>query len=209
MEALEKEGLLENTLVVFFSDNGGIANISSQYPARAGKGSYYEGGIREPMIMSWPARFKAGKVIDEPVSGLDFYPTFMEAAGVKQTNNLVLDGESLLSLIVKDKKLKREALFWHFPIYLEAIHPVKDQARDPLFRTRPGSVIRKGKWKLHEYFEDGALELYNLEEDPGETNNLAAQMPEKVTELHQLLKEWRQAMWAPVPTMINPWFKAQ
>ncbi|MBI9061120.1 MAG: sulfatase [Marinilabiliaceae bacterium] len=207
LDALKEEGLTGNTMVIFFSDNGGIANISSQYPLRAGKGSYYEGGIREPMIISWEGQLPQSKRIDAPVSGLDFYPTILDVAGIKRDKEQILDGESLLALMRKDKPLKREALFWHFPIYLQAIHPVNDQARDPLFRTRPGSVMRQGKWKLHEYFEDGGLELYNLEEDPGEVHNLGNKYPEKVKELHQLLKTWRQATQAPVPTMTNPDYK--
>lgn len=208
MDALKEEGLNENTMVIFFSDNGGIANISSQYPLRGGKGSYYEGGIREPLIISWPTRLPHGKRIDTPVSGLDFYPTILDVAGIKRDKEQILDGESLMPVMLKDKPLKRDALYWHFPIYLQAIHPINDQARDPLFRTRPGSAMRMGKWKLHEYFEEGALELYDLDADPGEANNLAGKFPEKVTELHQLLKEWRQVMRAPVPTKINPEFKA-
>jgi len=204
INALKDEGLHENTMVIFFSDNGGIANISSQYPARAGKGSYYEGGIREPMIISWPNRLPQGKRIDTPVSGLDFYPTIVDAADIKRDKKQILDGESLMPLMLKDKPMQRDALYWHFPIYLQGIHPVNDQARDPLFRTRPGSVIIKGKWKLHEYFEDGGLELYNLETDLGESNNLANQKTEKAKELLEQLKAWRVEMQAPVPTELNP-----
>lgn len=204
LNTLQEEGLWENTLILFFSDNGGIAGISSQYPARAGKGSYYEGGIREPMIVSWPSTLPSGKTINEPVSGLDFYPTLLEAASIMPEKDQILDGESLFPLMLENKKLSREALYWHFPIYLQAYNPRKDQARDPLFRTRPGSVMRMGKWKLHEYFEDGALELYNLEEDPGEWNNLAESMPQKTDELHRFLKKWRRKNNAPVPTKLNP-----
>ena len=204
MDALDEEGLSENTMVIFFSDNGGIASFSSQSPLRAGKGSYYEGGIREPMIIRWPATLKKGIKIETPVSGIDFYPTILDAAGIECVN--LLDGESLLPLMTRNKPLKREALYWHIPIYLQAYHPAKDQARDPLFRTRPGSAMRKGKWKLLEYFEDGALELYNLEEDPGESNNLDKKMPGKANELHQLMKEWRIETKAPVPTELNPMF---
>jgi len=206
MEALDKNGLKENTLIVFFSDNGGIAKFSSQYPLRAGKGSYYEGGIREPLIISWPAYLPSGETLDIPVSGIDFYPTFMDAAGICQNDDHILDGESLLALIRDGNNLKRNALFWHFPIYLQAYDAAKDQSRDPLFRTRPGSAMRKGKWKLHEYFEDSALELYNLEQDPGESNNLVEKMPKKAKELHQQLIEWRMNTKAPVPTQLNPNF---
>jgi arylsulfatase A-like enzyme len=209
MQVLKEEGISDNTMVIFFSDNGGIANISSQFPARAGKGSYYDGGIREPMIISWPKCLPKGKVVEEPVTGLDFYPTILEAANIPQDKTHMLDGLSLMSLMVKNKPLKRDALFWHFPIYLQGIHPVKDQARDPLFRTRPGTVMRKGKWKLHEYFEDGALELYDLEKDPGEWNNLVNNKPQKVKKMHQQMLDWRREMNAPVPTKLNPAYKAK
>ncbi len=198
LQALKQEGILENTLLIFFSDNGGIANVSSQSPARAGKGSYYEGGIREPLIISWPKYLPKDKVVQTPVTGLDFFPTIMEAAGIITSNERLLDDESLLSLMKNDEPLQREAMYWHFPIYLEAINPSKDQARDPLFRTRPGSVMRKGKWKLHEYFEDGGLELYNLEEDPGESHNLAEELPELTIELLQQLRDWREMIIPPV-----------
>lgn len=204
MEALREIGIRENTLVIFFSDNGGIAKFSSQNPLRAGKGSYYEGGIREPLIVSWPTQFSAGQTIDVPVSGIDFYPTLMETAGIKKEPEHTLDGESLLSLISEGKKLERKELYWHFPIYLQAYDPQKDQSRDPLFRTRPGSAMRQGKWKMHEYFEDGELELYNLELDPGESHNLVDEKPRKAKQLHRLLKQWRDKTNAPVPAELNP-----
>lgn len=204
LETLNQQGISDNTLVIFFSDNGGITSTSSQKPLRAGKGSYYEGGIREPLIMKWPNKFPQGKIIDEPVSGVDFYPTILEVAILEKEENLLLDGVSLVSLITLDKSLERDALYWHFPIYLEAYNQELDESRDPLFRTRPGSAIRKGKWKLHEYFEDGGLELYNLENDLSEQYNLAEEMPEKVEELHLMLKKWREDIGAPVPNQLNP-----
>ena len=95
-------------------------------------------------------------------------------------------------------------MFWHFPIYLQSVNPEKEQARDSLFRTRPGSAMRKGNWKLHEYFEDSAIELYNLETDIREQNNLSEEYPEKVKELYDELQAWRTKTNAPVPTELNP-----
>ncbi|PCH71359.1 MAG: aryl-sulfate sulfohydrolase [Bacteroidales bacterium] len=204
MQSLDDLGLAENTMLVFFSDNGGIAKISSQRPLRAGKGSYYEGGIREPMIIRWPKKIKGEQECDVPVSGLDFYPTFLEAAGVSLPKGKILDGESLIPMLTEGKSLQREALYWHFPIYLQAIHPILDEARDPLFRTRPGSVIRVGDWKLHEYFEDGGIELYNLKEDLGEKENLVKKFPKKAKKLLRMLTKWRQKMNAPIPEEPNP-----
>lgn len=202
LNAIEQNNLVENTLIVFCSDNGGIAAVHSQKPLRGGKGSYYEGGVREPMLMRWPGKIKPGSECGELVNSLDFYPTFMEVAGIKCTWDL--DGVSLLPLMTGTGKWKSVPQFWHFPIYLQAYKEELDDGRDPLFRTRPGSAIRMGKWKLHEYFEDNALELYDLDADPGERNNLAKSLPNKAAELHNLLMTWRQRINAPVPTQLNP-----
>ncbi len=205
---LDELGLTDDTLVLFCSDNGGIAKISSQAPLRAGKGAYYEGGIREPMIVRWPGKTKPDTKCDVPVHGVDFFPTFLEAAGVSAPRGKLLDGVSIVPLLTGKGTLGERALFWHFPIYLEN-YGSNAGNRDPLFRTRPGSVVRLGNWKLHEYFEDGELELYNLETDLGETTNLADKRPDKVKELHGLLKQWRKQTKAPVPTEPNPKYDAE
>ncbi len=201
---LDALGLRDNTLVLFTSDNGGICKTSSQAPYRAGKGSYFEGGIREPMFVRWPAKVKAGTTCDIPVVGIDFFPTFLEATGLPVPQGKVLDGESLMPLLTQKGSMPERALYWHFPIYLQKYAGVEDESHDSLFRTRPGSVVHFGKWKLHEYFEDGRLELYNLESDIGERENLAKKMPEKAKELHAMLKAWRKEVDAPVPTELNP-----
>lgn len=193
----------ENTIVIFFSDNGGLASVSSQFPLRAGKGSYYEGGIRVPFIVKWPNKIEPNKS-DIPVTGLDIFPTLMDVLGDK--SDYKLEGQSLFSVLTKNKSLKERALFWHFPIYLEAGNPLKDEARDSLFRTRPGSVIRKGKWKLHQYFEDGSFELYNLYNDLGERVNLVNKYPQKVKELYKELKKWRKKNNASVPHELNKFY---
>ncbi len=200
IDQLDALGLKENTLVLFSSDNGGFYEVSKQTPYRAGKGAYFEGGIREPMIVRWPTKVKAGTSCDAPVIGIDFFPTFLEAAGLPVPSRKVLDGESLMPLMTQKGTLPKRSLYWHFPIYLQG----DCDASDSLFRTRPGSVVRVGKWKLHEYFEDGRLELYNLESDIGERENLAKKMPEKAKELHAMLKAWRKEIDAPVPTQLNP-----
>lgn len=196
----------KNTLVVFISDNGGLASVSSQSPLRAGKGSYYEGGIRVPCMIKWPNKITSPKRVDTAITGLDIYPTIMEAVNDKTEYNL--DGISLVPLLTKDEDLSERALFWHFPIYLQIVNSKKDEARDSLFRTRPGSVIRKGKWKLHEYFENGDLELYNLEVDLQEQENLSAKEPEILSALHEELKEWRKRTNAPVPSQLNPKYRS-
>ncbi|SEP99284.1 Arylsulfatase A [Hyunsoonleella jejuensis] len=202
LEALKTLNISENTIVVFTSDNGGLASVSSQFPIRAGKGSYYEGGIRVPFVMRWPNKIKQPKKEDTPITGLDIFPTILEA--VNDTKDYELDGNSILPLVLNNKPFTERSLFWHFPIYLQGVNPLKDEARDSLFRTRPGSVIRKGKWKLHEYFEDNALELYNLEADLREQEDVSEKYPNITKELHRELVAWRNKSNAPVPKELNP-----
>jgi arylsulfatase A-like enzyme len=204
LDELDVLGLKENTLVLFCSDNGGICKISKQTPFRSGKGSYFEGGIREPLVVRWPGKVAANSMCTVPVIGTDFYPTFLEAAGLPVPEGKVLDGTSLMPLLTQSGPIPDRTLFWHFPIYLQAYSGVADDSHDPLFRTRPGSALRQGKWKLHEYFEDGRLELYDLEADTGERTNMAETHPEKAAELYKLLQQWRTGINAPVPTELNP-----
>jgi len=205
LAALDELGLAENTIILFSSDNGGIRQLSSQDPWRAGKGSYFEGGIRVPLTVRWPGVVKPGSTCSVPVTGLDFYPTFLDAIGTKPSPDKMIDGNSLISLLAQKGEFpKARSLYWHFPIYLQNYAGEEDQSRDAKFRTRPGSVIRKGKWKLHEYFEDGALLLFDLEKDPGETTNLAEVKPKKLNELKADLYAWRERVKAPVPTKQNP-----
>ena len=190
------------TIIVFTSDNGGIRAISNQNPLRAGKGSYYEGGTRVPYIVKWPNTIKAGSTNTTPIVNMDFFPTFMDILNVDLPDK-ILDGKNILPLL-KGHKIKDRPFFWHFPIYLQAYKPTKDDGRDSLFRTRPGSTVLYKNWKLHHYFEDHALELYNLEDDLGERNNLATSNPEKAQELYKILETWRHEVNAPVPTELNP-----
>ena len=169
LEKIDKLNLSKNTLIIFTSDNGGIKAISNQYPLRAGKGSYYEGGIKVPMIFSWPEKIQAGSTSNERVSNIDFYPTIKKIIGYNKT--IDLDGEDLTP-IFNSKALKKRELYFHFPIYLEPYNVHLDSGSDPLFRTRPGSVIIKDNWKLHHYYEDNNFELYNLENDISESKNL-------------------------------------
>ncbi|WP_167611116.1 sulfatase [Maribellus sediminis] len=202
LQKLAEKGSLENTFILFTSDNGGVFRITKQWPLRAGKGSYYEGGIRVPMFASWKGKIDAGSS-EVPVSNLDFYPTILEVAGIEKPADKILDGTSLLPVIFHGTDLQRE-LFWHFPIYLEGGN---DETQDPLFRTRPGSAIRDGKWKLIQYFENNDLELYNLENDIQEKNNMAETNKAKAEELLQKLNSWREAVQAPVPDQLNPKYR--
>ncbi|MEP0714387.1 MAG: sulfatase/phosphatase domain-containing protein, partial [Algoriphagus sp.] len=160
----------------------------------------YEGGIRVPMLVKWQGQIQSG-IDHTPVTQMDLFPTFREL--IASDTSIELDGESILPLFFGEKLAKRD-LFWHFPIYLEAYDPKEDGSRDPLFRTRPGSVIRSGEWKLHQYFEDGGLELYNLRDDPSEAKNLALSNSEITAELLRKLQKWREDEGAPMPSTKNP-----
>jgi arylsulfatase A-like enzyme len=213
---LEELGLSENTLLVFFSDNGGHGTYTSQKPLRGGKGMFYEGGIREPMFAYWPGKIKQGTVCEEPIIGTDFYPTFLELAGIEKPKDYVLDGRSIVPLLNGEATINRNTLFWHFPAYLESYQGMKNESRDTVFRSRPVSVIRKGDWKLLQFHEEwvldggrqnitdnNAVELYNLANDIGETKNLAAVETDKRDELLDDLIKWQQEINAPIPQEIN------
>lgn len=212
LKKLADLGLDQNTLVVFTSDNGGTH--VSQEPLRGKKGCYYEGGIREPMIVRWPGVVQPGKTCDVPVINVDFYPTLAAVAGAKLPADRPLDGADLATLFTGAKQLDRPAIFWHFPGYLDGPVP---RGRDPVFRTRPVSVIRKGDWKLHLYHEewqvDGgrakldanrAIELYNIAEDRGEASDRAATETSKRDELLGDLLAWIKQTPASLPSEPNP-----
>jgi len=217
LKKLADLGLEKNTLVVFTSDNGGVQG-SSQEPLRGSKGGYYEGGIREPFIIRWPGVTQPGSRCDVPVINVDLFPTFLAAAGAPVPAGKVLDGESLLPLLKGEAPLKRQAIFWHFPGYLNSpVNRGRELDVRTGFRTRPISVIHKGDWKLHLFIEEwqldggraklaqnNAVELYNLKEDIGERNNLASANPAKRDELLDDLLAWHKSVHAPLPSQPDP-----
>lgn len=205
-QALRKNNQLENTLIIFLSDNGGLKGITDQRPLRSGKGSYYEGGIRVPFFFVWEGKIKAGSTNSTPITNLDLYPTILEALKIP-IGELTLDGASLLPILTAEGEMKERALFWHFPIYLEAYQYGQDETRDSLFRTRPGSAMRLGKWKLQYYFENNEVELFDLENDLSEKNDLSTQLPEKTEELLDQMKAWWSSTSAPIPQTLNPAFQ--
>ena len=217
LKKLADLGLEKNTLFVFTSDNGGTQQ-SSQEPLRGNKGSYYEGGIREPFIVRWPGVTQPGSRCDVPVINVDLFPTFLAAAGAPVPAGKVLDGESLLPLLKGEGSLQRQAIFWHFPGYLNS-PVIRGRELDfrTGFRTRPISVIHKGDWKLHLFVEEwqldggrakltqnSAVELYNLKDDIGERNNLANASTAKRDELLDDLLAWQKSVQAPLPSRPNP-----
>ncbi|HEU4633083.1 MAG TPA: sulfatase [Flavisolibacter sp.] len=204
MNYLQKKEIDKNTIIIFMSDNGGLSYVpprggemhTQNWPLKAGKGSVYEGGIREPMIVKWPSVVKPNSVARQYVMIEDFFPTVLEMAGVKNYKTIQqVDGKSFLS-VLKNPSLKNEQriLVWHFPN--------KWQPKDG-----PGinykSAIRRGAWKLIYYMRDGSKELYNLQLDVGETKNLAAQYPEKVKALSSLLSQQLRKWKAPMPVVKN------
>lgn len=180
--------LTQDTYVVFTSDNGGSDRDTP--PLRGGKGQLYEGGIRVPLAITGPDLKTPGKTVATPVASIDFYPTFLDLAGIKPPKSIQLDGISLAPAL-RGETLVREQLYWHFPCYIG--------------RGTPSSAIRVGEWKLLEFFEDGGkIELYNLTTDPSETNNLARVEPEKAMQLHHSLQAWQRESNAAIPSTVNP-----
>ena len=205
VERLQDLGLDKNTLLIFFSDNGGHGGATSNLPLRGSKGMMYEGGIRVPMIAWWPGKIKAGAECAEPIIGLDFYPTFMDVANIK-VDDLNLDGKNILPLFFQENQnLGRDALYWHFPAYLEGYKNIKhpENLVDGVWRATPSGAIRSGDWKLIEYFDDGRYQLFNLDTDIGEQIDLAKIHPEKVKELQNKLYEWRKQTNAKMPENIT------
>lgn len=194
LHKLKEKGLLNNTLIVFTSDNGGETNVTTNAPLRDGKSSQYEGGIRIAKIVYFPAMIPQGKVIDEPVVTYDYLPTFCDMLGVnKKELYQQPDGFSLWSLWTgKSDSLKERALCWHYP--LDKPH---------FLGGRSSAAIRLGDWKLMQFYDSGALELYNLKEDIGETNNLVLQHPDIVKDLMAKLNTWREDVGAVVPEIQN------
>lgn len=207
---LKESGKFKNTFIIFTSDNGGVYGVTHQWPLRAGKGSYYEGGIRIPMIVVWPGKVKPETSTSQPIVNTDFYPTFLAVAGIAKPKNKILDGRNILPVCL-GKTLPEAPLFWDFPIYLQTLKWLnKDEQTqwgDPCFRTRPGSSVRLGPWVLQQYDEDNHLELYNLDTDLEERKNLIQEYPEKTEQLYQLLVGWKKKVHAPVLTKLNPDYK--
>ena len=226
MDKLDELQLTQNTVLIFFSDNGGNIHSNTEHdsrkigknsprwamiqdwrrfagylpptnnePLRGGKAMIYEGGSREPMLVAWPGVVEPGSRCSQVVSSVDFYPTLLEIAGVEPKPGQILDGESIVPLLEQSGKLGREAIFCHFPHGSGRLNA-------------PATYVRNGPWKLIRFYEPNQhfpnqYELYNLEDDLSEANNLADAMPQKVRELDTLIDRFLRETDALVP-VPNP-----
>ena len=185
LDKLDELELTDNTLVIYFSDNGCMWGPDELKPLRGGKADLYEGGIRVPMVVRWPGVVEPATVCETPVSSVDFFPTLLKCAGVSPPETEI-DGVSLLPLLRQTGGLTREAIYWHYPHY----HSLGEG---------PSGAIRRGRYKLIEWFEqsiDGietpaAVELFDLVQDISEQHNLASEQPELAGELAEQLRQWR------------------
>jgi arylsulfatase A-like enzyme len=203
--ALEKLALRENTLFIFTSDNGGLSHLvnakgwsrgpTDNSPARLGKGSAYDGGVRVPFIAVWPEVIPQGEKCDVPVISYDVLPTVLAAVSGTEVKSQGIDGESLMPLLTQKDLIKRGAIYWHYPHY----HPGS---------ATPYSATREGDWKLIEFYEDSRVELYNLRRDPGETQNMAEVDGDVTERLLKQLHQWREDVGAQEPEG-NPDFDSE
>lgn len=190
LDKLDELGIADRTIVVFYSDNGGLESLQDQKPLRGGKATLYEGGIRVPLAIRWPGVVEAGSQSSVPVISNDVFPTLLEIAGLPLDTH-EFDGESLVPLLKQTGLMHRDALYWHYPHYH---HQDTNLA--------PSGAIRQGDYKLIEWFEEKAqglerpVSLFNLKDDIGEERDLAEERPEKAAELLKKLRAWQEAVGA-------------
>jgi arylsulfatase A-like enzyme len=187
---LEELGLSSDTVIFFFSDNGGVPQYAFNGNLRSGKGYLWEGGVREPLIVKWPGVIPPASVDHTPVTSVDFYPTILELTRAEDIAGHTVDGVSLTPLLMQSGALDRDAIYWHYPHYANS-------------GSTPTGSIRQGDWKLMEFFEDSHVELYNLAEDEAETTDRAAERPDLAESLRAKLAAWRASVGAK-PAPPNP-----
>ncbi|MDP1561423.1 MAG: sulfatase-like hydrolase/transferase [Pirellulaceae bacterium] len=205
---LQEQDLLDRTIIVFSSDNGGYGPATSMDPLRGYKGTYFEGGIRVPLFVVWPGVTQPGRICTEPVTQLDIFPTLCQLSNSEIPESATIDGQSWLPLMRKSIPWPSRALFWHFPAYLESYRQRIDGQRDPLFRSRPCSVIREGRWKLIHYFEDQTSRLYDIELDPSESIDWSVRRRDVTKNLLGKLELWQTETGADLPSTLNPEYSA-
>lgn len=200
LSELDAIGIADHTAVVFVSDNGGLSTLAagrtsmptSNDPLRAGKGWLYEGGIRVPFSIMWPGKTEAGGIRTEPASTTDIYATLQDLAGLSSRADDARDGMSLVPILSGVTDPEDRPLFWHFPHYHGS-------------ENRPSGAVRVGRYKLIEWFEDGSIELYDLEADASETKNIVAIKPDTADKLLRLLHDWRTEIGAEMPVPNPDW----
>lgn len=217
LKTLDELKLEDDTIVIFYSDNGGLITrfdripliakeklhyyendtlqyiASSNKPLRAEKGTLFEGGIREPLIVKWPKKIKAGSTSDALVSGIDLFPTFTKMANAQLPKNQAVDGQNIVNILLGQEEQTERSLYWHYPVYHHAT---------------PASAVREGDWKLIYFYEDEQIRLFNLKEDVGEEADLAKTYPEKSQEMLKSLKQWLKETNALLPKQ-NPNFNSE
>lgn len=190
VDKLKALNLDQNTIVIFTSDNGGETNVTSNRPLRGGKSQLYEGGIRVPLVVQWPAVIPRGKVCDQPTVNSDFYPTLLDAVGINDVPDYRLDGISVLKTWKNPQRpIPRDALYWHYPL-----------DRPHFLGGESAGAVRLGNWKLIEFFDDHRVELFQLDHDPEEKRNVAKEFPHVVSRLQTRLNRWRQEVDARIPS---------
>lgn len=197
MDYLEEKNIDKNTIILFMSDNGGLSAVARgggkhthNKPLSSGKGSVHEGGIREPMLVKWTGMVKENSVSNQYLIIEDFYPTILEMAGVNNVKTVQeIDGISFFPLLKGEKMNEERPLFWHYPNEWGPSGP----------GIGASSAVRKGKWKFIYYHVDQRMELFNLEDDIGEENNMLTINPEKVKELATILSDYLKKVDAQMP----------
>lgn len=174
LATLDRLKLAENTVVILFSDNGGLSRVTNNAPLRGGKQELYEGGIRVPLIVKWPGHVPEKSTSAQPVISHDLFPTLLDLAGEETPTPTQLDGLSLTGLLNGGEIFPQRRLVWYYPHYAR----------------RPGAVVRDGDYKLIEHYDPPQVELYNLAEDPSETTNLAEQQQTRVETMRGQLRDW-------------------
>lgn len=178
LSKLKELGLYENTMILFFSDNGGVGKVANNGGLRAGKSWLYEGGIRENLLVNWPKYITGGTIVNVPVYGTDFYPTFIEIAQADNYSDKTVDGVSFLPLLIGGDLPKRNTFYWHY---------ISETGK---WVNRMCSAIRQDEYKLLYFYKNNRIELYNLKNDPSEKNNLALVEPDRVKTMKKLLDKW-------------------
>jgi alkaline phosphatase/alkaline phosphatase D len=204
VEKVDELGIAEETLIVFTSDNGGTRS-SQLDPLRGMKGSLFEAGVRIPACMRWTGRIAPGSTCETPITSVDYLPTLAALAGVRLPQSQPVDGVDI-SPLFDGGSIAERAIFWHYPLYLEGkgLAVALPDGGTYTWRGFPSTALRRGAWKMIEFHEDDTIALYNLEEDPGETTNLAEVHPDVAARLRAELDAWQDATDAPIPRLPNP-----